>query len=121
MRDFRPPDDGLFLDAIEAYLGHDYRRSILYTAMAVETAVATILDERYEQDVKTSNDPKVANHRNPTNLEEALFPELMSGSSLDDAVRCSWRNLVLHFSELDLLRSEHARGNPRTSLRHSDG
>jgi hypothetical protein len=53
--EFRPPMfDTLFLDAISAHAAHDYRRSILYSAMALETAAAVVLDERYEIEVRQS-------------------------------------------------------------------
>jgi hypothetical protein len=53
---FRPPVfDTLLLDATSAHAAHDYRRSILYSAMSLETAVAMLLDERYETEVRQSN------------------------------------------------------------------
>src|ERR1035437_6323490 len=54
---FRAPVfDTLFLDAINAHAAHDYRKSILYSAMALETAAATILDDYYENKVRWSGD-----------------------------------------------------------------
>ncbi|MGB3494202.1 MAG: hypothetical protein WBA57_15840 [Elainellaceae cyanobacterium] len=38
----------LFLDAIHAYKDKDYRRSLLYTAISVETLAATKSDEAYD-------------------------------------------------------------------------
>ncbi len=38
----------LLLDAIHAYKDRDYRRSLLYTAISIETLAATKLDEAYE-------------------------------------------------------------------------
>ncbi|MEA5452471.1 hypothetical protein VB780_28110 [Leptolyngbya sp. CCNP1308] len=38
----------LLLDAIHAYKDKDYRRSLLYTAISVETLAATKLDEAYD-------------------------------------------------------------------------
>lgn len=47
--DFRPPIfDSLFIDAVEAHADHDYRKGILYAAMAVATAAGSILDSYYE-------------------------------------------------------------------------
>ena len=58
---FRAPMfDTLFLDAISAHTECDYRKSILYSAMAVEIAAATVLDERYDSEVRQS---KFAAHR----------------------------------------------------------
>lgn len=54
---FRAPVyDTLFLDAISAHAASDYRKSILYSAMAMETAAATLLDEHYESKVRQSDD-----------------------------------------------------------------
>jgi hypothetical protein len=53
---FRAPIfDTLFLDAIGAHHENDFRRAILYSAIALETAVATLLDDEYESRVKISN------------------------------------------------------------------
>jgi hypothetical protein len=49
-----PIFDTLFLDAICAHAAHDYRKSILYSAIALESAVAMVLDEQYETKVKPS-------------------------------------------------------------------
>jgi hypothetical protein len=49
-----PIFDTLFLDAISAHAAHDYRKSILYSAIALEAAVAMVLNERYETKVKPS-------------------------------------------------------------------
>jgi hypothetical protein len=43
-----PVYERLMLDAIHAFRDKDYRRSLLYAAIAVETALATKLDETYE-------------------------------------------------------------------------
>lgn len=46
---FRAPIfDSLFIDAVKAHCEHDYRRAILYAAMAAETVAGAILDGRYE-------------------------------------------------------------------------
>jgi hypothetical protein len=50
-----PVFDTLLLDAIGAHAAHDYRKSILYSAMALETAAAIVLDEQYENHVKSAN------------------------------------------------------------------
>ena len=53
---FRVPIyDTIFLDAIAAHAAHDYRKSILYSAIALESAAAIVLDEQYETAVKPSN------------------------------------------------------------------
>ena len=53
---FRAPIfDTLFLDAIAAHAAHDYRKSILYSAIALESATATLLDEEYETKVRPSD------------------------------------------------------------------
>ncbi len=56
---FRVPIyDTIFLDAIGAHAAHDYRKSILYSAIALESATAMVLDEQYEDTVKTSSGTK---------------------------------------------------------------
>lgn len=56
---FRAPIyDTIFLDAIGAHAAHDYRKSILYSAIALESAVATILDEKYETMIKPASAPE---------------------------------------------------------------
>jgi hypothetical protein len=50
-----PIYDTIFLDAIGAHASHDYRKSILYSAIALESAATTVLDEQYETAVKPSN------------------------------------------------------------------
>jgi hypothetical protein len=40
---------GILLDAFEAFRSQDYRRSILYSAVAVETMAAEVLDQEYER------------------------------------------------------------------------
>jgi len=56
---FRVPIyDTIFLDAIGAHAGHDYRKSILYSAIALESAAAMVLDEQYEGAVKPSTEQK---------------------------------------------------------------
>ncbi len=55
---FRAPVfDGLFLDAVRAHEAHDYRKSILYSAMAAEAAAGASLDEFYEREVRPSSAP----------------------------------------------------------------
>ncbi len=54
--EFRAPIfDTLFLDAIAAHAAHDYRKSILDSAIAVESATATLLDEEYETKIRPSD------------------------------------------------------------------
>jgi hypothetical protein len=56
---FRVPIyDTIFLDAIGAHAAHDYRKSILYSAIALESAAAMVLDEQYESTVKPSSGTK---------------------------------------------------------------
>jgi hypothetical protein len=56
---FRVPIyDTIFLDAIGAHAAHDYRKSILYSAIALESAAAMVLDEQYEATVKPSTGTK---------------------------------------------------------------
>lgn len=50
-----PIFDTLFLDAIGAHAAHDYRKAILYSAIALESAAAAVLDEQYETKVKSSD------------------------------------------------------------------
>lgn len=53
---FRAPVyDGVFLDAVRAHLSHDYRASILYSAIALESAAALVLDYQFETFIKPSN------------------------------------------------------------------
>lgn len=47
-----PIYDVLMLDAISAHAACDYRKSILYSAMAVETSTAMVLDEHYERVIR---------------------------------------------------------------------
>jgi hypothetical protein len=52
---FRAPIyDGVFLDAVRAHSAHDYRASILYSAIAIESAAALVLDEHFETAIKPS-------------------------------------------------------------------
>jgi hypothetical protein len=54
--EFRVPIfDTLLLDAISAHASHDYRKSILYSAIAVESATSIVLENRFENQVKLSN------------------------------------------------------------------
>lgn len=53
--EFRAPVyDGVFLDAVRAHLSHDYRASILYSAIALESAAALVLDHKFETVIKPS-------------------------------------------------------------------
>lgn len=45
----------LLLDAILAFMESDYRRSILYTAIAAETMASTVLEETYEALLKNGD------------------------------------------------------------------
>ena len=47
-----PVYDGIFLDAVHAHKTHDYRASILYSAIALETAAAIMLDQYFETSIK---------------------------------------------------------------------
>jgi hypothetical protein len=42
------------LDAVRAHSAHDYRASILYSAIALESAAALVLDEYFETVIKSS-------------------------------------------------------------------
>jgi hypothetical protein len=54
--DQKPPVyERLMLDAIHAFRDKDYRRSLLYAAIAVETAIATKLDEAYESVIQAGD------------------------------------------------------------------
>lgn len=56
--EFNPPIfDTLLLDAISAHAAHDYRTSILYSAIALETAAAIVLDDQYENYIKVGDSP----------------------------------------------------------------
>jgi hypothetical protein len=50
-----PIFDTLLLDAISAHASHDYRKSILYSAIAVESAASIVLEDRFENHIKLSN------------------------------------------------------------------
>jgi hypothetical protein len=41
--------DTILLDAIQAYISSDYRTAIMYSAVAIETAARTVLDEKYKE------------------------------------------------------------------------
>lgn len=43
-----PIYEELLLDAIHAFYDNDYRRTLLYSAISIETIAATILEDRYE-------------------------------------------------------------------------
>jgi hypothetical protein len=50
---FRAPIyDEVFLDAVLSHAGHDYRASILYSAIALEAAAALVLDQYFETSIK---------------------------------------------------------------------
>jgi len=49
-----PVYSDLLLDAIEALALSDFKKSVLYAAIAVETMAATVLDEEYERQLETS-------------------------------------------------------------------
>ena len=54
--EFRAPVyDGVFLDAIRAHSSHDYRASILYSAIALESAAALVLNFQFETVIKPSD------------------------------------------------------------------
>ncbi len=50
-----PIFDTLLLDAISAHASHDYRKSILYSAIAVESAASIVLENRFENHIKLSS------------------------------------------------------------------
>ncbi len=53
--EFRSPVyDGVFLDAVRSHSSHDYRASILYSAIALESAAALVLDNQFETVIKPS-------------------------------------------------------------------
>src|SRR6266568_2699070 len=48
--DFEPPVyEGVLLDAMKAMKEHDFRAAMLYSAIAVEVLVGTVLDEQHEK------------------------------------------------------------------------
>jgi hypothetical protein len=50
---FRAPIyDGVFLDAVGSHAAHDYRASILYSAIALEAVTALVLDQYFETSIK---------------------------------------------------------------------
>lgn len=52
---FRAPVyDGVFLDAVRSHSAHDYRASILYSAIALESAAALVLDDYFETVIQPS-------------------------------------------------------------------
>lgn len=56
--DIFPVWDTLFMDAISAHGTRDYRKSILYSAMTVETASAMIMDAYYEEKIRPFQDDR---------------------------------------------------------------
>jgi hypothetical protein len=44
-----PTHEALFLDAVVALRGHDYRRSVLYATISAEVAFGTVIDEAYDR------------------------------------------------------------------------
>jgi hypothetical protein len=40
---------GIMLDALDAHVSHDFRKAILYAAIALEAAANTVLDDAYER------------------------------------------------------------------------
>jgi hypothetical protein len=57
--EFIPPThEALFLDAVVAFRGHDYRRTILYATISTEVAFGTVIDETYEQVLAVQDDER---------------------------------------------------------------
>ncbi|MFN8472061.1 MAG: hypothetical protein U0822_07720 [Anaerolineae bacterium] len=77
-----PIQVGLIIDAIHAYRYGDYRRAILYAAIAVETATATKLDDIAES--KGTRDPVYAFLSERRRFAELLheLPLYLTGRSL---------------------------------------
>lgn len=44
-----PTHEALFLDAVVAFRGNDYRRAVLYATISTEVAFGTVIDETYDQ------------------------------------------------------------------------
>jgi hypothetical protein len=54
LRGLRP----LFLDAIVAFRGSDYRRAILYAAISAEVPFGAVIDETYERVLAAQDDER---------------------------------------------------------------
>lgn len=53
-----PTHEALFLDAVEAHTGKDYRKAILYAAMSAEIALGTKIDAAYANILTTQPDER---------------------------------------------------------------
>jgi len=50
--------EALFLDAIVAFRGNDFRRAILYSAISTEVAFGTVIDETYDRVLAAPDDER---------------------------------------------------------------
>jgi hypothetical protein len=56
--DFEPPvQEGILLDAMKAMKEYDFRAAMLYTAIAVEVLVGTVLDEEHDKLLRSTPPP----------------------------------------------------------------
>jgi hypothetical protein len=53
-----PTHEALFLDAIVAFRGKDYRRAILYATISTEVAFGTVVDETYDRVLAGQDDER---------------------------------------------------------------
>lgn len=57
--DYIPPThEVLFLDAVVAHRGDDYRSAILYAAISMEVAFGSVIDKEYERIIAGQKDPR---------------------------------------------------------------
>jgi hypothetical protein len=60
LEDFEPPThESLFLDASEAHRGSDYKKAILYSAMAAEIAFGSVIDTEYDRLIAAQTDDRL--------------------------------------------------------------
>ncbi len=53
-----PTHEALFLDAIAAFRGNDYRRAVLYATISTEVAFGTVIDETYDRVLAAPDDER---------------------------------------------------------------
>jgi hypothetical protein len=53
-----PTHEALFLDAVAAFRGYDYRRAVLYSTISTEVAFGTVIDETYDRVLAAQDDER---------------------------------------------------------------
>ena len=98
-----PIHSSLILDAIQAFLEHDFRRTLLYSAISMETYCATALQDSYLQSLNATSPPphlRISSFARPkghTRSKDPIFAHLAEKSKTEFA-------LLLHEIPLYLTR-----------------